>query len=784
MRRVPFASLALALLLALRAAPAAAYWPNSAFSAGIPIGTAEMEILPRPSMQPDGTGGLFVAYSCYVGGQWDIRAQHVRSDGTPMWGAAGAVVCNAVGDQSMPALCLDQGGGVFVVWRDQRVGGTDAIYLQHLDANGTPQLAANGTLFRGSIPGVYELRIAAIPAQPLSAWVVWGTSEKIRANQWVDAARVFATDLAVCDAALYRTVTDVVADENGTAWIAWRDERTGIGQPYVQALDWSGVPQLAAGGQRLSSADVLWLSDGPFLQMEGDYSVLAVYAMDGALWAQRLSTTATLWARNDLLASSDVTNLVVTPDGLDGVVAVFGTTTRRAARITSGGTSRWGRTPLDLLIGTPAWREDLTLVLDYAGGAFCFYRAAGGGGLWGQRVTSTGALPWGSGGRLVADPSMPPMLPFAVPDARGGSLLCWHRIPDGIPVVQRVDLFGELGDAEPAVFRVRDVAADQGGQVLVEWRGSYLDAPASERRVTSYGLWRRVPVALAQRWLANGEASAEPVEVARAAGRRALRQAGGPANWWEWVGSSPARAGMFYYSAVVPTTTDSMPGSNPLTYLMVSAERDGGAEYWNSAAATGYSVDNLAPYAPGALLAQPLPVGARLSWARNGEADFARYRIFAGADPAFVPGEATLLAEQADTGYVDAFARPGLTYEVVALDVHGNPSPPASARLAGVLDAAADAGRALAFGAPRPNPAREQASFTLVLPGEGDVSLELFDAGGRRVALARRGAMSAGSHTLTLPLQDERGAALANGVYLARLVTPHGTRVRRIAVLR
>lgn len=783
MRLASIASLALTLL-ALCAAPAAAYWPNVSSNAGIPIGTAEMEVLPRPSMQPDGEGGLFVAYSCYVAGQWDIRAQHVRFDGVPMWGAAGAVVCDAPGNQAMPSLCVDQGGGVFVVWRDQRVGGTSAIYLQHLDATGTTQLPTNGTLFRGSLADLYQLRIVAMPAQPMCAWVVWGTNQQIKANQWIDPMRAFTTDVTICSAANERILTDVVADENGAVWAGWRDERSGIGQPYVQSVDWSGNPVLDANGQLLASVSSLWLGDGPYLQMEGDYSVLAVYSMEGELWAQRLSATATLWSRHDLLNSTDVANLLIASDGFDGIVAVFGTTTRRAARITSGGTSRWGRTPLDLLIGTPEWNEDLTLVPDFAGGAFCFYRPSGGGGLWAQHVTGIGALPWGSAGRLVADPAMPAMLPFAVHDGRGGSLLCWHRIPDGIPVAQRLDRYGELGDAEPSIFRVRDVAADQGGQVVVEWRASYLDAPASERRVTSYSLWRRVPVALAQQWLANGEASEAPAAAARISGLRALRQAGGPANWWEWIGSSPARAGMSYYSAVVPTTTDSMPGSNPFTYFMVSAERDGGAEYWNSAATTGYSVDNLAPYAPGALLAQSLPVGARLSWARNGEADFARYRIFAGADPAFVPSDVTLLAEQADTGYVDVFARPGLTYKVVALDVHGNPSVPAVARLAGALDAPPHAGGAFALGAPLPNPARERASFSLVLPGEAEVAIELFDAGGRRVSVTRCGALAAGVHTLTAPLKNERGVALANGVYLARVTTPFGTRVRRVAVLR
>jgi mannose/cellobiose epimerase-like protein (N-acyl-D-glucosamine 2-epimerase family) len=82
------------------------------------------------------------------------------------------------------------------------------------------------------------------------------------------------------------------------------------------------------------------------------------------------------------------------------------------------------------------------------------------------------------------------------------------------------------------------------------------------------------------------------------------------------------------------------------------------------------------------------------------------------------------------------------------------------------------AGLALEAAAPNPFTAQTRLAYTLDRPTS--VRLAVYDALGREVAVLAEGPQPAGRHTATL------AAALAPGVYLARLVTPEGTRVQRL----
>ena len=83
-----------------------------------------------------------------------------------------------------------------------------------------------------------------------------------------------------------------------------------------------------------------------------------------------------------------------------------------------------------------------------------------------------------------------------------------------------------------------------------------------------------------------------------------------------------------------------------------------------------------------------------------------------------------------------------------------------------------DAGLALL--APAPNPFRGSTRLRFRLDAPGDVSLEVFDALGRRVARLA-GTFGAGEHPVPLD-----GAALAPGAYLVRLAAAGQVRTQRI----
>jgi hypothetical protein len=68
-----------------------------------------------------------------------------------------------------------------------------------------------------------------------------------------------------------------------------------------------------------------------------------------------------------------------------------------------------------------------------------------------------------------------------------------------------------------------------------------------------------------------------------------------------------------------------------------------------------------------------------------------------------------------------------------------------------------------------PNPFPERVLLPYRLPAPAEVTLEVFDAAGRRVALVRHGLRPAGPDELLWDARDDEGNGLPPGVYLYRL---------------
>jgi hypothetical protein len=85
---------------------------------------------------------------------------------------------------------------------------------------------------------------------------------------------------------------------------------------------------------------------------------------------------------------------------------------------------------------------------------------------------------------------------------------------------------------------------------------------------------------------------------------------------------------------------------------------------------------------------------------------------------------------------------------------------------------------------PSPNPARGPIRLSFTLPAGGEARLEVLDVQGRRVRTLASGARAAGRYAHGWDLRDDRGHAVAAGVYLARLSGAAGTLTRRFVVMR
>jgi hypothetical protein len=73
----------------------------------------------------------------------------------------------------------------------------------------------------------------------------------------------------------------------------------------------------------------------------------------------------------------------------------------------------------------------------------------------------------------------------------------------------------------------------------------------------------------------------------------------------------------------------------------------------------------------------------------------------------------------------------------------------------------------------RPNPLRTSTVVSLALPASGDVSVEVYDVQGRKIATVMQGSMSAGNHTATWGGTDDSGSHVGTGIYFCR-VTVNG----------
>jgi sugar lactone lactonase YvrE len=336
-----------------------------------------------------------------------------------------------------------------------------------------------------------------------------------------------------------------------------------------------------------------------------------------------------------------------------------------------------------------------------------------------------------------------------------------------VPVAVGVDPAGSVYIADASVPRVMkyvtsptialasDVPGDEGGHVTVRIRPTSADSPNSGFTVLGYDVFMR-----------SGP----------------LASAGGPD-----AGSGPQldsylipATGAAEYTAVVNTGGDATAAALEHWGLMVRAWT-GPFTYYDSELHPAMSIDNLAPPVPSPFTAGFNGGGTNLHWGVNPAADFATFRLYRGADPAFVPGPGTLLVATTDTGYVDP-VQPGFTYKLSAVDEHGNESPFATLGPSGIVDVP---GPALAFELDPvwPNPAAGGRSLSarFTLPRAAAARLELVDVAGRRVAGRDVGGLGVGTHTVDL--SDSGGRVLGAGVYFLRLVQGGEVAVRRMVVL-
>lgn len=774
-----------------------AAWPHDPFSGNVAVCTATGEQLYSTAV-PDGAGGIILVWDDPRSGDYDIYAQRIDADGNALWTANGVLVCGVTGIQTLPVAVADGAGGVIIGWTDYRNASGPDIYTQRVNSNGTLRWTSTGVAVCTASGQQSQVALAREGAG--GALFTWRDNRGADADIYgqrvssIGSVQWVANGAVVCNATGIQSSPRVVVLGSSYLFV-WGDQRFGASTEdiYGQRLSSTGAVQWTANGLQLYSdtgkqTEPRAVSDGfggalvSWLDHDSGLPLVR---------AQRFSTNGDeMWGASGVLVApitGEQSSPDIAADGAGGALVawvdgrVSGEADAYAQRVSAGGASLWGTTGVALAGGTGT-QQGVSICSDSTGGAVVAWRddRGGSGDIYAQRVNATGTTQWGSSGLIVCGAGGLQTDPTAVPDARGGVIVAWPDERSGVydQYCQRVERNGQLGDPAPHITSVKDVPADQGGQVKLSWSASYLDEDPAYG-ILDYRIWRSVPQAALAAALAARRGTTTDSDVAAETGMLLVSANAATDYAWELVTTQSAAA-FPSYSLVVATVQDSTPGYAPRTAFLVEARQGTSvsSKRWSSAPDSGYSVDNLAPATPAPFTAQYSSGTSLLHWQPNHEGDLAGYRLYRGTSASFAPSPATLVSAQPDTGYADAAGAPYF-YKLTAVDAHGNESPVALVQPAGTLGVEG-APLALSFAAPWPQPARGGASFRFALPARGEATLELFDAAGRRVTVLADGPHEAGEHTLRWDGRDAGGVRVAPGLYLVRLTAGGRTLTRRV----
>jgi hypothetical protein len=178
-----------------------------------------------------------------------------------MW--AKKAVCTASGDQTNTVATSDLAGGVIVAWDDRRGGGNTDIYAQRLDSNGNAQWTSNGeAICTASFDQLVPQIVSSTIGGAIVAWSDQRSDPGDIYAQRVDNlgnTKWAPNGVVVCAAPGEQTFlprsSEIVKDGAGGAFVTWEDRRTGPTDIYGQQVTFqNGAVKLTSSGAPLCTA--------------------------------------------------------------------------------------------------------------------------------------------------------------------------------------------------------------------------------------------------------------------------------------------------------------------------------------------------------------------------------------------------------------------------------------------------------------------------------------------------------------------------------------------------
>jgi hypothetical protein len=737
------------------------------------------------------------------------------------------------GEQHIATDCT---GMLFIAWTDHRNNAHDEVYAQKYDPDGYALWTAGGVDVTQAL-AVDQESPQIVPVGDGGAIVIYENNNMLNFN--ITAQRLDADGntlwpmggYTICSASSDQLQPAAIPDGSGGAVVAWRDERSGNDDVYVQRIDSSGVMQWTTNGVAICTAtgtqsDIMLVADG-------NHGAIIAWTdhragSESDIYTQRVNQYgAVTWSPDGVPVCTAANYQYVTgiiDDGGGGAIITWMDyrggilSDVYAQKVNSGGWMQWtaNGTPICTAINDQDFPRITT---DGAGGAIIAWEDSRGmitvhWNIYAQRIDTGGTVQWAADGVLVCEAwfDQNNVAITSVPD--GGAIIAWEDERNGTEediFAQKIDGDGNalweangvpVSDVVDMQVSIELIEDGEGG-AFIAWmdnRPVEYNWDVYALRIDHQGNWGYPSPAITGvddvphdegrlvtvTWDASRIDAFPGYDVTHYSVWRSLS---GPPNYvWELRGQVNA----YYqtsYTLTDSTTADSTIAGASYHHYVIVAETSDPLVYWESNPDSGYSVDNTAP-GPPAMLAGVRshdPEGLVITWEPNTGSDIASYAVYRGTSASFPPVPGARIATPGDARYFDGEWRwtSGYYYKVTTVDVNGNVSEHASLgpdEITGAEEPGTPAADFLAQNYPNPfNPAT---TITFGLRKCSHVSLSIYDSSGRLVRSLIDGNCDAKLHRIEWDGTDDGGRPLASGIYFYTITAGDFVQARKMVLLR
>jgi hypothetical protein len=536
-----------------------------------------------------------------------------------------------------------------------------------------------------------------------------------------------------------------------------------------------------------------WIADGAVLSTAADYQYNPTIVSNGAggaivvwydfrthtnqdIYTQAITAAgATEWTSNGVAlctASDDQQYPYAVSDGSGGAIVVWhdarsGADDIYTQRVSSAGTPLW--TSNGIVVCNAAFGQTFPrIVADGSGGAIMVWADGrnGNSDIYAQRVNASGATQWASNGVVVASAVGPQLAPELVTDGAGGSIVVWEDTRGGFNDIysQRLDAAGNALWTPDGISVCSaagnqyfpHIVSDGGGGAIATWSdkrgGSFFDIYAQHIQSMGSVAWATDGVAVCT--AANDQDS--PALVADGSGGATIAWAdlrnGTNYNVFAQHFDSAGSADWTINGVAICTAT-----GDQINPTIVEGASGGTLIAWQDKRSGAFDV-----YAQGVS-----SIGGT-AWTVNGVvvSNATGDQLY---PEVIADGAGGLIATWQD-------GRTG-SYDIYALRLAESGVVPTAVR-------PAHAGPKLNLSENYPNPFAASTTLTLQVPTDTDVTVDVYDVGGRVVRSFGRLRTVGRGLQLTFDGRDDEGRQLPSGVYFYR-VNDHGAiAVRRMVLIR